>query len=76
MELPVVPMAGSDGGDGEGPVLLSWKGLSVAVGGRMLLKNVDGQISGGFMAIMGPSGSGERDEMPSACTQRFPASWS
>jgi hypothetical protein len=39
--------------------VLSWADLTVAAGTKLLLKRVQGHIDGGFMAIMGPSGSGE-----------------
>ncbi|KAG0611088.1 hypothetical protein M758_7G114400 [Ceratodon purpureus] len=41
-------------------VVLSWEGLTVrSKVGKVLLDNLNGQITSGFTAIMGPSGSGK-----------------
>jgi len=45
------------------PVVMSWSNLTVTVGAKpnetQLLKNLNGQITGGVWAIMGSSGSGK-----------------
>ncbi len=45
----------------DGPVMLAWKGLSVYAnhGLKQVLFSLDGNVTGGFYAILGPSGSGK-----------------
>jgi ABC-type multidrug transport system ATPase subunit len=42
----------------EDPILLTWSHLVVTEGNRRLLDDASGAVSGQFVAIMGPSGSG------------------